>query len=63
MSDGTSNNICREHSGLCSDMETVKDNVSKLWEKWDSMQKMVTGIFIALCFNLLGVIFILIRTL
>ena len=53
--------ICKEHTGLVARIKTLEDNVGKLWAKWDGMQKMTLGIFIALAMNLIGVIFLLLR--
>jgi len=54
------NYICKKHSGFKSKIESLEDNVSKLWDKWDSMQKMIIGIFVTLFLNLVGIITMLI---
>lgn len=53
------NNICKEHSGFHARIKDLEGNVEKLWEKWDGMQKLVVGIFVALILNLAGVILLL----
>lgn len=53
--------ICKAHSGFKAEILDLKGNVSRLWEKWDAMQKMIIGIFVALVFNLLGVMVILVK--
>ena len=56
------NNICNQHSGFKAKIETLEDNVLRLWNKWDSMQKTVLGVFVVLSMNLVGVIVILIMS-
>jgi len=55
------NGICKAHSGFKAKIEDLESNVSRLWEKWDGMQKMIIGIFVTLSLNLIGVIFILVK--
>lgn len=62
MPETTNNYICREHSGFLARIKDLEGNVSKLWTKWDSMQKMVIGILVALVLNLLGVISLLFKS-
>ena len=57
----TNNQICKQHSGVAAQIAQLEDNVHKLWEKWDSMQKTVIGIFVTLALNLIGVVFLLLR--
>ena len=57
------NNICKEHSGIVKAIENCEEDVKALWTKWDSIQRMIIGIFVTLSLNLIGVIFLLIRTL
>lgn len=57
------NNFCKQHSGFESRIKYLEKGVRSLWDKWDSMQKMVLGIFIALSLNLIGVVAVLIRVL
>ena len=52
----------KEHSGFKARIEDCEDNVRKLWDNWNGMQKLTLGIFIAISLNLLGVIFVLVRT-
>lgn len=54
------NLLCKKHSGLVVQIEKLESNVSQLWKKWDGMQKMIVGIFVALALNLLGIIGILV---
>jgi len=61
MNKGTNNTVCKAHSGLIERIKDCEDNVKALWKKWDNMQIMVLGIFITLCLNLAGGIFILVR--
>lgn len=56
------NAICKEHSGFKARIEDLENNVSRLWKKWDGMQKMVLGVFITLSINLICVILLLVRT-
>lgn len=56
------NEICKEHSGFLARIKDLEDNVSKLWAKWDNMQKMVVGIFVMLSMTLISVVFLLLRT-
>lgn len=52
--------VCKAHSGFKSKIETLEDNVSRLWEKWDSVQKLLIGTTVAIVLNLVGVITILV---
>lgn len=54
--------VCKEHSGHEARIKDVEESIKNLWAKWDGMQKMILGIFITLSLNLIGVIFLLIRT-
>ena len=56
------NHICKEHSGHEARLNDMENNVQKLWDKWDGMQKTILGIFVTLSLNLIGVIFLLLRT-
>jgi hypothetical protein len=56
------NGICKEHTGLVARLCTCEANVSKLWGKWDRMQITIVGIFVTLSLNLIGVVFLLIRS-
>lgn len=53
--------ICTEHSGFKARIETMEKNVTELWSKWNGLQKTIIGIFVTLCMNLLGIIFLLLR--
>ena len=53
------NNLCKAHSGFDARLKTTEDNVSQLWKKWDSMQKLLIGSLVAGMFNLTGIIIIL----
>ena len=53
------NTLCKAHSGLNARLDTAEDNVSRLWKKWDSMQKLLIGSLLAGMFNLAGIIVIL----
>jgi len=61
MPEQVNNNICREHSGVIERLKDCERNVSALWCKWDTMQKVTLGIFITLSLNLIGVIILLVR--
>ncbi len=50
---------CKAHSGLETQVEKLEDNVSQLWKKWDSMQKLTIGIFATLALNLVGLVFLI----
>lgn len=56
------NEVCKAHSGIVAKIETLEANVQKIWENWNSLQKMIIGIFVALSLNLIGIIFVLLRT-
>jgi len=56
-----SNSLCKEHSGFKARIKELEDNIHKLWDKWDNMQKTIIGIFVVLSMNLIGVIFLLLR--
>ncbi len=58
----TENTLCKQHSGFKARIEDVEDDVTALWRKWDGMQKMVLGMLVTVCLNLLGVVFLLLRT-
>ena len=49
----------KDHFGLLERAKNLEDNVSKLWTKWDSMQKMVVGILVGLILNLIGLAFLI----
>ena len=53
---------CSEHSGLCAKIESLEDNVSKLWDKWDSMQKLVIGTLVTSMISAIGIIGMLIKS-
>jgi len=55
------NTVCKAHSGVKSDIENMKRDITKLWEKWDTMQKTIIAIFVTLSLNLIGVIFLLLQ--
>ena len=61
MDNPTANNVCKAHSGFGERLKKLEANVKALWEKWDWMQKMIVGVFVVLCMNLIGVIFLLLR--
>ena len=50
------NDVCHAHSGICKSVNTLEDNVSELWKNWNSMQKILIGIFVGIIMNLLGII-------
>jgi len=60
MPNGETNYVCKEHSGFKERLKDCEGNVTELWNHWNSMQKTIIGIFIALSMNLLGVVIILI---
>ena len=43
-------------------IENLEDNVSELWKKWDSMQKLVIGTLISASLSFIGVIILLLKT-
>ena len=57
----TEKNTCKAHSGFKADIINIKADISKLWEKWDTMQKTIIAIFVTLSLNLVGIIFLLLR--
>lgn len=57
-----SNCICREHSGVEKTLNDHDRNIIDLWHKWDSMNnKLISGL-VALVLQLIGTLFLIIRT-
>lgn len=54
---------CSEHSGHCAQLDSLEDNVSKLWTKWDSMQKLVIGTMVSATLSFIGVVILLLTKL
>lgn len=52
--------LCQDHSGVCTQLGHLEDNVSKLWRKWDSMQKLLLCSLVAAVCNLLGILTVLV---
>ncbi len=52
---------CSEHSGFCAKIESLEDNVSKLWTKWDNMQKLVIGTLVTATFSLIGIVIVILK--
>ena len=42
-------------------IESLEDNVSKLWIKWDSMQKLVIGTLVSTSLSLIGLVILLLK--
>lgn len=62
MDEWENSSVCKKHSGIKAKIEILERNVSELWRKWDSMQKMLIGIFVTLSLNLIvGIILLLLR--
>lgn len=38
---------CEEHSGVCVRMDKAENNITQLWNKWDSMQRWLIGILVS----------------
>jgi len=55
------NEVCFKHSGMEAKVISLEDNVSKLWTKWDSMQKLLVGTLASTILSLIGVLFLLLR--
>jgi len=53
--------LCHKHSGMCARIGTLEGNVSKLWVKWDGIQKLLIGTLVSTTLSLMGVIFLLLR--
>ena len=53
---GESNQVCKAHSGLVEKVSSLEKNITQLWSKWDSMQKMIIATLIGVIANLLIVI-------
>lgn len=53
--------VCHKHSGMCKSITTLEANVSKLWEKWDGIQKLLIGTLVSTALSLVGIIFLLLR--
>ena len=51
-----SDELCHAHSGICKTVKTLEDNVTELWKNWNSMQKVLIGIFVGVIMNLVGII-------
>ena len=54
--------VCKAHSGFVSDIRTLERNVTNLWSKWDNMQRLLIGTLVSTCLSLIGVIFLLVKT-
>jgi len=50
------NSKCQAHSGFDERIKKTEDNVSKLWNKWDSMQKWVIGAMVTAILTCMSVI-------
>lgn len=57
----TNEEVCHKHSGVCAKVTSLEDNVSKLWEKWDGVQRLLIGTLISTALSLMGIIFLLLR--
>ncbi len=55
------NEVCFKHSGMEAKVDALEDNVSKLWTKWDSIQKLLIGTLTSAFLSLIGIIFLLLR--
>jgi len=53
--------VCLKHSGVCAKIDTLEGNVSKLWAKWDGIQKLLIGTLVSTALSLMGIIFLLLR--
>lgn len=47
---------CKEHSGMCEAVSTLKDNVDSLWTKWNKMQTLLVSTLATAILSLVGVI-------
>jgi len=62
------NSICKQHSGFKIAIEKLEERnkeiameISKLWKKWDGLQKTFIGIFVGLSLNLIMIIALLVK--
>jgi len=53
-------NICKAHSGIHERLKDVEDDVKSLWEKYDSIQKIMILCLLGIIGNLGTVVFMLI---
>lgn len=53
--------VCLKHSGICARVKALEDDVRSLWDKWDSVQKLLVGTLVSTTLSLMGVIFLLLR--
>ena len=56
------NSLCKAHSGIMARVKTCEDNMKALWTNYNGMQKTILAVFITLALNLIGVIFVLLKT-
>ena len=57
----TNEEVCHKHSGVCKSITTLEDDVSKLWEKWDGVQRLLIGTLVSTALSLMGIVFLLLR--
>jgi hypothetical protein len=48
-------NVCKAHSGICQQVETLGENVKALWRKWDWLMAAIVA-------NLAGIVILLLKT-
>ena len=53
--------VCHKHSGMCKSITVLEANVSKLWEKWDGIQKLLIGTLASAVLGLAGIIFLIFK--
>ena len=53
--------VCHKHSGVCKSITVLEANVSRLWEKWDGIQKLLIGTLASAVLGLAGIIFLIFK--
>jgi len=53
--------LCLKHSGMSARIKALEGDVISLWNKWDSVQKLLIGTLVSTTLSFLGVIFLLLR--
>lgn len=54
--------VFKDHSGIVARVEMQEEQMKSVWEKWEWAQRMIIGIFVTLSLNLIGVVFLVVRT-
>lgn len=52
---------CSEHSGCVAQIKYLEANVKQLWDKWDFVTKTIIAFLTTALFNLIGIIYLVIK--